>query len=287
MHSSLINSFSKHVDIHQSPFHAKVMQKIDWKVDGKPGSQIFYRTLGPLTIAKYQRPRLIDIERLAYFRRSHKTLTTYVEPGLDVVYETGFPVEPFAHSTTSLIDLTQSNQDLLASFSQKTRYNLTHTIRTNKIKIVSTPLTKLSKEKLQDFFTLLSEWSKRKNVIGYSQNLLNAILTSFDRDSTLHLAYDQHRQPVAALLILSHDRVSTYYAAFSSELGYHLYAPTLLTYQAFNTARDNGSEIFDFGGTYDPRYPRMYKKWSGFTKFKEGFRPTTIQYPPTKLHLFW
>ena len=263
------------------------MQKIGWVVDGKPGSQLFYRPLGPLSIVKYQRPHLIDSERLTHFRRQHKALTTYVEPGLNTVYQSGLPVEPFAHSTTSLINLKLSASNLLASFSQKTRYNITHNLKNQALHLTSTALTKLKTTQKADFFALHAEWSKRKNIIGYSRQLLEAILASFDHQSTLHLAYDQQQVPVATLLVLTHDRVSTYYAAFSSEHGYHLYAPTLLTYQAFNTARENGSEIFDFGGTYDPRYPRMYKKWGGFTKFKEGFRPTTIQYPPTKLHLFW
>lgn len=285
--SDLVSIFASRLDLHQSTYHATVMRKIGWCVDGEPGSQIYYRTIGPLSVAKYQRANSIDTQRIKEFRKRHKTLTTYIEPNLNSTYDKGLSVEPFAHSTTSLINLAQSEKSLLSSFSQKTRYNITHSLKTSQVTISSIPLPKISKEHKTDFFSLHTEWSNRKNVIGYSRELLEAILTSFGSDSTLHLAYDHEQNPQGALLILTNDSVSTYYAAFSTMTGYSLYVPTLLTYQAMLTAKNNGSDIFDFGGTYDPRYPRMYKKWQGFTKFKAGFNPTTITYPSTKLLLFW
>ena len=285
--SDLISKFKSRQDLHQSTYHANVMRKIGWRVDGKPGTQIYYRTLGPLTVAKYQRANKVDAERINEFRKRHKTMTTHIEPGLNFNYDLGFSVEPFAHSTTSLINLAQSEKSLLSSFSQKTRYNITHSLKAKTLNIESVPLPKINKQQKTDFFALHAEWSKRKNVIGYSRELLDAVISIFDDNSTLHLAYDQNDNPQGALLILTNDSVSTYYAAFSTTVGYSLYAPTLLTYQALLTAKDNGSDIFDFGGTYDPRYPRMYKKWQGFTKFKAGFNPTTITYPPTKLLLYW
>ena len=285
--SDLVSKFKSRRDLHPSVYHASVMRKIGWRVEGKPGTQIYYRTLGPLTVAKYQRSNKIDVEWIKTFRKRHKTLTSYIEPGLNFNYDQGFSVEPFAHSTTSLINLAQNEKNLLSSFSQKTRYNITHSLKANTLNLKSISLPKINKQQKIDFFALHSEWSKRKNVIGYSRELLDAVLSSFGNDSTLHLAYDQSSNLQGALLALTNDSVSTYYAAFSTLSGYSLYAPTLLTFQAMVTAKNNGSDIFDFGGTYDPRYPRMYKKWQGFTKFKSGFNPTTIQYPPTKLQLFW
>ena len=87
-------------------------------------------------------------------------------------------------------------------------------------------------------------------------------------------------------MIIKNQQTAIYYAAFSEELGYELFAPTLLTWTAMITAKNAGCHIFDFGGIYDPRY-RMYKKWQGFTKFKEGFSPTVVYYPPTQLLLGW
>jgi lipid II:glycine glycyltransferase (peptidoglycan interpeptide bridge formation enzyme) len=266
-----------------------LMHEIGWKTEIHGDSQLYYRSLGPLTIAKIQRPKSFDLEWLKTFRQKHKTLTTYIEPSLTSTLpekRLGFHVEPFAHSSTSLIDLRPTEQNILNTFSQKTRYNIVHSLKKAELRIETTELGKLNKKQLTDFFSLHAEWSKQKNVIGYSVELLNAILKSFSKSGDLHLAY-QGDQLVGTLLVLYHDSVATYWAAFASPLGYKTFAPTLLTWTAFQTAKAKKCEIFDFGGIYDPRYPKMYKKWVGFTKFKSGFNPTVISYPPTILQLFW
>jgi len=287
--TDLLTRFTKHEDLHQSSMHAHLMREIGWHVTGIKGSKLFYRTLGPLTITKIQRPKVLDLVWLKQFRTSHRTLTTIIEPGLVTVLpakKLGLSVEPFAHSCTSLIDLLPPEQTILNSFTQKTRYNIVHTLKTNMLSITTTPLGKLSDLQKQDFFDLHHHWSKQKNVIGYSKELLNGILKSFADQGDLHLCY-RDTELVACLLVLYHDSVATYWAAFSSPLGYKSFAPTLLTWTAICTAKDKDCEIFDFGGIYDPRYPKMYKKWIGFTKFKSGFNPTVISYPPTSLQLFW
>jgi lipid II:glycine glycyltransferase (peptidoglycan interpeptide bridge formation enzyme) len=57
--------------------------------------------------------------------------------------------------------------------------------------------------------------------------------------------------------------------------------PSALVWEGMKTAKSLGCTIFDFGGIADPRYPGDYKKWVGFTKFKEGFSPTPLLYPPS------
>lgn len=269
--------------------YAGLMREIGWSVTGKLHSELFYRTLGPLTVAKIQRPKKLDLAWLANFRKKHHTLTTYIEPGLTTTLPSkrlGIHVEPFAHSCTSLIDINRSEQDILNSFSQKTRYNIVHTLKKGEIKVITTKLGHLYKKQLDEFFALHESWSHKKDVIGYPIPLLNAVLKSFTDTGHLHLCY-KGDELIGSLLTVNHDSVTTYYAAFASPLGYKTFAPTLLTWTAIQTAINSKSDIFDFGGIYDPRYPKMYKKWQGFTKFKAGFNPTVVSFPPTSLQLFW
>lgn len=269
--------------------HANLMREIGWRVEGSLGSEIFYRPLGPVSVAKLQRPQAIDLDWLAHFRNSHHTLTTYIEPGLSTILpdqKLGFKVEPFAHSATSLVDLHPLESKLLASFSQKTRYNIVRTLKKNDLHVTTTTLGNLTNSQLNQFFALHNSWSRQKHVLGYSVTHLQAVLKCFAHHGDLHLAY-QDNILVGSLLILYHDSVSTYWAAFATNEGYNLYAPTLLTWVAMQRAKECGCDIFDFGGIYDPRYPQIYKRWQGFTKFKEGFRPTVVAYPPTYLKLFW
>lgn len=268
--------------------HAGVLRDLGWSKTGKTGSSIYYRPLGPFTIAKLQRPKDIDLAWLKQFKKSHHTLTTYIEPSLRYTSATsiGIKTEPFAHSSTSLIDLLPTKQSILNSFTQKTRYNIVHTIKKSKLKITSTSLDKLNHSQLTDFYQLHKNWSKQKNVTGYSVELLDATIKNYKTHGDLHLSY-LDKELVGALLVLYHDGSATYWAAFASPSGYKGFAPTLLTWTAIQTAKAKGADIFDFGGIYDPRYPKMYARWQGFTKFKSGFNPTVISYPPTTLQLFW
>lgn len=287
--NDLLSRFSTRSDLHQSSMHASLMKEIGWHVEGKSGSQIFYRTLGPLAIAKIQRPQHIDFDWLKQFRGNHHTLTTYIEPGLSTKLppqKLGINVEPYAHSCTSLVDLAPSEQSIINSFSQKTRYNIVHTLKKNNLTTTSSPLNKLTKQQSDEFFALHESWSKQKNVIGHPIYLLKAIIKCYGKFSDLHLCY-QNNELVGSLLILYHDRVATYYTALASDNGYRLYAPTLLTWTAMQTAKAKGCDIFDFGGIYDPRYPKMYKNWIGFTKFKSGFNPEVVSYPGTTLQIGW
>jgi lipid II:glycine glycyltransferase (peptidoglycan interpeptide bridge formation enzyme) len=287
--SGLLEKFSLREDIHQSAMYAKTMQEIGWHVEGKPGSTVFYKTLGPLTISKIQRPKKVDLEWLKAFRKKHHTLTTYIEPGLNhnlSGVHIGKHVEPFAHSATSILNIAGSDKSIINSFSQKTRYNITRTLKKNDLRVISTKLGKLSSNLEKEFLSIHKEWAQRKHVMGHGTNLLKAVLKSYKEHGEVHLCYlDQ--ELIASLLVLYHDSVATYYAATSTPLGYKSFGPTLLTWVAIQQARKNNCDIFDFGGIYDPRYPKMYKGWQGFTKFKSGFNPEFVSYSPTYLQLFW
>ena len=287
--TDLVAKFALRSDLHQSPMHAALLRHIGWSVAGESGSHIYYRTLGPLTIAKLQRPQSIDLDWLKDFRKKHHALTTYIEPGLVTPppnSKLGFSVEPFAHSCTSLIDIKGSEQSILNSFSQKTRYNITRTLRKNNLKIITTSLSTMSHEQLTAFYALHDAWARKRSVVGYPISLLNAVIKAHGKTGDLHFCY-RGDELVGSLLIIYYEGVATYYAAFATDSGYHTFAPTLLTWTAIQQAKAEGCDIFDFGGIYDPRYPRMYKKWQGFTKFKSTFHPTVVSYPPTTLQLGW
>lgn len=284
----IVKKFAHRRDLHQSPMYADVMRGLDWVIEKNGKTQIFLRHLGPFAIAKIQRPGAIDSKWFTQIRRQYRTLTTYIEPSLTMppYPKKGIGVEPFAHSQSSLIDLTLSEKDLISSFTQKTRYNITRNLKKGIVTTRTIPLGKETATDLKEFFSLRGQWSHKKNVVGYPESLLRIVIKSFRANGHLHCAYIDS-QLIGALLILMNDKVATYYTALANNDGYAAFAPTLLTWHAFLHAKKSGCDIFDFGGTYDPRYPAMYKHWKGFTKFKEGFNPIPVTYPATSLHLGW
>ncbi|MDD2483027.1 MAG: GNAT family N-acetyltransferase [Candidatus Shapirobacteria bacterium] len=287
MTEDLISNFNILPDLHQNPRFAKAMVDIGWTIMGNPGKYLFIRNVGPLSVAKIQHSNSIDFDLLKKIRQKYHTLTTYIEPGLlhPDIQKKGLSVEPFANSATSLVDLTLSTTDLLNSFKSKTRYNISYAKRKNDLKIITKDFHDLTASDFDIFKISRESWSKRKKVVCYEGKFFNALIKHFSHSGWVHFAYHQDKC-VGTLMILKNGKAAIYYAAFAENLGYSLFAPTLLTWTAMTTAKEAGCHIFDFGGIYDPRY-KMYKKWIGFTKFKEGFSPTVIYYPPTQLFIGW
>lgn len=284
--NGLATRFCLRGDLHQSPMHARVLTDLGWtKIPLSPGSQLYLRRLGPFSVAKLQRPNKIDLDQLQPIRKQYRILTLYLEPKLNdpLPPKVGWRVEPFAHSKTSLLDLALPEKTLLASFNQNTRRNL----RPNPdLTFTTTALSALNTTQIDGFFALQHSWHHTKKVASYPENMLRAVFRHYATHGHLHVAYYQNTA-CAHLLSLYHNRVATYYIAAANETGYAQAAPTHLTWEMIKTAKKADCDILDFGGIYDERYPKMYKGWQGFTKFKAGFRPTVITYPETKLLLFW
>lgn len=310
---SLYELFARQRDIHQTPMYANVMHAIGWTIEGKPGSQIFVRKLGPIAVAKMQRPEKVILVDIQNVRKKYRTVTFQFEPALQSRVETrkrvfpfhttpndphdwiqtwktcGFSrtVMPLAHSASSLIDLRTSTQQLLESFSQKTRYNIRHAEKQNNIHITCVPLALLDDRWRTAFMNLRAEWSKRKNVMGYDETFMRGVLDSFNGHGACFFAVDLNDHVFATLLVLTTDATAVYFSAFSTEKGYALQAPTLLTWNAMLWAKQQNMKVFDFGGVYDPRYMGTYKRWRGFTEFKERFRPTFFLYPKSFMQVGW
>lgn len=283
----LTTQFLARSDLHQSPMYAKVMEDLGWITVGQAGSHIFLKKLGPFTLGKMQRPEKIDLSYVNSIRRQHHSLTLYLEPKTNEGdQKLGISSEPFAHSATSIIDISQSVATLLASFNQTTRRHIVAGLKNENIKITSIPLAKLTEHEHVVFAQLHAEWDDLRRGTSHPQSYLESVMKHFAGYGHLHLAY-QDNLPCALLLTLYHDDVATYYTAFANESGYTSGTPTLLTWTALLTAKKAGCDLFDFGGIYDERYPKLYKNWQGFTRFKTGFRPTTVLYPPSYLKLFW
>jgi|GEM_PF-1030136 len=310
---SVYDLFATQHDIHQTPMYANVMRAIGWTIEGKPGSQIFVRKLGPIAVSKMQRPEKIDLSVIQTLRKTYRTVTFQFEPALQShvgkrahifplhtqhdepitwtnawkSYGFSRTVMPLAHSASSLIDLRLSERQLLESFSQKTRYNIRKSEKNTSVQIKIVPLHALDAQWKKSFLDLRAEWSKRKNVMGYDETFMNGVLESFKHHGACVFAVDATGKAIATLLILTTGCVAIYFSAFSSKEGYALHAPTLLTWNAMLWSKKQGMKVFDFGGVYDLRYTGTYKRWKGFTEFKERFKPTFFLYPRSYVKMGW
>lgn len=311
--NSLVDRFALREDLHQSLGYAAVMESIGWVSIPHLGSRIVVRPLGPIGIAKIQRPKVLDLPWILSLRSKLHLLHVVIElsavgsiltkdgktidytffdvesgnRALDVLSLHGFRVtsEHYAHSKTALLDLVAGREAIYGAFPQKTRYNIRLASRKDVV-YSSTPFAEVSESMLQEALQLHASWSREKNIFGYSDHFLRIVLQSFPVTGRLLRAVDKSTL-VGVFFLIVHDRVGQYYYTCTSKEGRKKHVPSGMTAYAIDETLKLGGDIFDFCSVFDERYPQDHPRWKGFSTFKERFSPTPFYYPPTVGRWFW
>jgi lipid II:glycine glycyltransferase (peptidoglycan interpeptide bridge formation enzyme) len=158
---------------------------------------------------------------------------------------------------TLVLDLSASEDELLAKMKPKTRYN---------IKVATKHGVKISysgKEDFEIFWQLMTKTAQRDRITSHPQYYYRKMLAL--PDARLVLAKYQDKVVAANLMIFFGDRC--YYLHGASDYDYRdKMAPYLLQWQMILDAKYQGCRYYDFWGVDE-------KKWPGVTRFKIGFAP--------------
>ena len=263
-------------DIRQSPHYAKYMENIGWMVDRKNGVNYYIKKF-PLigSFIKIQRPEKIVYQHIDVLAVKHKAFQIIIEPKKSTHYSQLIAhnfrssKSPYLPSKTVHIDLTKSEKLLLKEMHHKTRYNIK--------KSHNSLLTTHNSKGIQSFANFWQDCARKQRNMYLSQikdiiEIYRAFGKNADIISVLH-----SNELVAGIFLLHSDNISYYMYAAASDSGKRLFAPTLAAWEAIRTAKKRGSELFDFEGIYDERFP--LKSWKGFTRFKKSFGGDEIEYP--------
>lgn len=260
------------------------MEKTGWRVE-KAGKNFFYLRrlpLLPLAVAKLQRPEApLDFAAIDRLARKHRAWLIKVEPELGESGKLEGDLEKHGYRQSSWIpavsktlelDLTKSEEKILAGMRKDARYSLRRAEKKG---------LQLNKVGFDEFYTA---WKKAKppRIWMPPPGHLQALQKSFSKNF-LMLALG--RPPVAGVIILLADRAAYYYFAFSSREGKKLSAPYFLVWQAIRKAKAQGAKVFDFEAIEDDRYPET-KAFAGFTHFKKSFGGKEVKYPPSYVKFF-
>jgi len=263
-------------DLRQARSYADYIGKIGWDVDEYKGVFLYINKLLFWKFVKVQRPFSIDFISLShYIENKYRFSRVYIEPSTNLQYrkllDIGFRYynSPFLPSKTIQIDLARKEEQLLKEMHKKTRYNIKIALR-NKLNVSTTH----DIEKFADFWQkCASDWG----MFFRQKDKIKAIYNSFGSNSLVHTVTDKKGNWLAAILRISAFNISYYLYAASSKEGNKLFAPTLATWAAIKSAKDEGKKIFDFEGIYDERFP--LNSWKGFSRFKMGFGGRIVTYP--------
>jgi lipid II:glycine glycyltransferase (peptidoglycan interpeptide bridge formation enzyme) len=166
-------------------------------------------------------------------------------------------------SKTVIIDLDQSEEELLSRMHHKTRYNI-KVAEGHRVRVVESNDADL-------FLKLLKKTAKRDKFSAHPEDYYRKLLRSYSLKTQLFLAYND-KKPVAGAITLTY-RDATYYLHGASDYDSRtLMAPYALHWYIITSNQKLGTRNYDLWGI-DTR------KWPGVTRFKLGWGGRTVEYP--------
>ena len=193
---------------------------------------------------------------------------------------------PFLPGTTILVDLSFSKKALLSLMKSKTRYNIRLAKKRGVIvKVVDGETLMKNNKVFEDLFYMQRQNAKRLGIFLLPRKWLKAQIKSLGNKCFVTMAYIENELVAVTFYMTSDDGVF-YSHNGSTRIGRQNYAPTACVWEGLLEGKKRNLQFFDFEGIYDPR--SKIKKWTGFTRFKEGFGGRKVMYPNlySKWHFF-
>lgn len=176
---------------------------------------------------------------------------------------------------TAIIDLSKSEEELLATMSDSTRYNVRNVERKG-VKV-----RKGNTKDIETFEKLLRETAKRHKFttdthIDYYRKQYEAL----NKEGMMEvLVAEFEEEPLAISLVTFFGDTTTYLHAASSLGQPKLRASYLLVWKSMLEGKNHGHKYFDFWGIAPENAPNSHP-WSGVTSFKLSFGAERVCYAP-------
>ena len=184
------------------------------------------------------------------------------------------------HPDTSLmLDLSLSEEEILAQMKPKGRYN---------IRVAEKHDVKVEESlDIDTFYHLLKRTGERDDFGIHEKEYYQNLLGSLGQHAQLLMATYEER-PVAGGLFIYLDEWGMYYYGASDHHYRKVMAPYMVQWQAIKEAKKRGCKYYDFLGIAPEG--AIDHPWSGVTKFKMKFGGEVLEYPTAKdliLRPFW
>lgn len=199
-----------------------------------------------------------DLYRLGLQRAAHPLFTKY----------------------TFVLDLTQSEEDLLKNLHPKTRYNI-RVAQKHNVNVTE----KNTEDAFKAYLDITEETTKRQKFYAHTSdyhklqwNVLPHESKSPYNELSSHLLIASYNMKILVAWIVFVFKDSLYYpyGASSSEHRETM-ASTLMMWEAIKFGKTLGLKRFDMWGALGPD-PDQLDPWYGFHRFKQGFRPEHVEF---------
>jgi lipid II:glycine glycyltransferase (peptidoglycan interpeptide bridge formation enzyme) len=237
---------------------------------------------GPVAGGKGERGKGIEelLTAILDDAKEDKCLALYASP-MHPFPLSPFPFPPsrrYVHcEATRVLDLTQSEEELLNQMKPKGRYNI-HIAEKHGV-------TVRQSNDIDAFHTLVKETSRRDRFTALPKEKYRAFLERLP-GAFLFLAHAPGiNEPIAGLLGVFWNKKGIYYYGASSHAHRATMAPYALQWKAMRFCKRSGCETYDLLGVAPPGAPAAHP-WQGITSFKEKFGGTLVTYPPEQEIVF-
>jgi peptidoglycan pentaglycine glycine transferase (the first glycine) len=182
---------------------------------------------------------------------------------------------------TLMLDLTKTEEELLAEMHSKTRYNIRLAQKRGVRVRFSTDAADVD-----HFLRLSSDVHERSAFHYHPDNYYRTMLKVLGSPTLLPLrgaasaeiAVAEHEGEVLAVhLLMYFGGTATYVHGASSSVKRDLMAPHLLQWESIKRAKERGYTAYDFFGV-KPSEADASHSWTGITRFKEGFGGQRVSY---------
>lgn len=212
-------------------------------------------------------------EKCGFVRLRPQLLDT--PENLAIMKKTGAKLAPWylAAEHTVIIDLTPSEEELMAKMRRQTRYEVR---RADKLGVKVTKSN--SEEIFKEFHKVQVKTAKRQHFIPPDSKTLMAERKAFGKNAQIYVAKSAEGEPIAYGLILVDGDEAEYYEAASTDLNRKLPGAHALIWKAIRDLKKQGVKRFNLWGIAPPGQPNH--KFSGVTTFKKGFGGDVVAYIP-------
>jgi len=178
---------------------------------------------------------------------------------------------PLFPDWTQILDIEESEEELLKNMHPKTRYN---------IKLAQKKGVMVKEESNKTGFEIFSklyfETCKRQGYFGHNLKYHQIVWESLkNKIAHILIAYYQN-EPLAAYQVWVYKNIAYYTYGGSSSKHRNLMGANLLMWEAIKLAKNLGAKKFDMWGSLPPNYLPDHP-WAGFTRFKQGYGGKFIQ----------
>ena len=183
---------------------------------------------------------------------------------------------PLFTKYTFLLDLTQSEEELLANMHHKSRYNI-RLAEKKGVKIIEDN----SNQAFGEYLKLMEETSKRQKFYAHTPSYHKLMWETLGRAKIARLFLAKYKNDsndeilVAWILFLFNNTL--YYPYGASSTKFRNFMPSnLMMWEAIKFGKRAGATKFDMWGALGPD-PKSNDPWYGFHKFKEGYGATLTE----------